>query len=326
VVLVLTLPLLFFCLLWAPGARAAEAPEGASASETSQTGGGAPLEGQTPGTGEGGSGEQNAQQLEHEKEAQAAEEKAAKEQAAAQELKKKEEEQATQKNKEEEEQAAQTQKKKEEEQAGPAKPPAQLKTPAEIAAEAKAIREQEEQDAKYLHQGSAAPGSSAPTPPSAPAVSVPAPAIISEVSTTPDLSELPAQGSPAPAHSAPATGCGVEAAGCSSGLPASELPQLAVSAASIAADPSATPIAAAAAGAARRQTPAENAPSAPRPLPGPGGSGGTAAAGSGAASSASAFASSNLLPNISSLATRQVLLDEPSWRTPFFVLIPERPG
>jgi outer membrane biosynthesis protein TonB len=72
----------------------------------------------------------------------------------------------------------------------------------------------------------------------------------------------------------------------------------------------------------------ENHPSAP--LPGSGGSGGAgggsaAAGGSGSASSASSTLVGVLL-QAAPRATRRLRLAQPSWRTSFFVLIPERPG
>jgi ribonuclease E len=70
----------------------------------------------------------------------------------------------------------------------------------------------------------------------------------------------------------------------------------------------------------------DNAPSTPRPEPGPGGSGGISAAGGGSSSACSALASDGPILRIARIATRQLLAEQPSWRTPFFVLIPERPG
>jgi hypothetical protein len=71
---------------------------------------------------------------------------------------------------------------------------------------------------------------------------------------------------------------------------------------------------------------AENHPSAPTPGPGPGGAGGGSAAGgaSGSASSAS-FTLVSVLLHAAPRALRRFRLAQPSWRTSFFVLIPERP-
>jgi outer membrane biosynthesis protein TonB len=70
----------------------------------------------------------------------------------------------------------------------------------------------------------------------------------------------------------------------------------------------------------------ENPPSTPRPGPTPGGSGGVAAAGGGSGATCSALTSVGAGLRTSEIASRQLLVDQPSWRTPFFVLIPERPG
>jgi hypothetical protein len=75
-----------------------------------------------------------------------------------------------------------------------------------------------------------------------------------------------------------------------------------------------------------RRMSAENAPSMPRPEQAPGGSGGVSAASGGSSSSCSAPTSAGPILGIAQIATRQLLVDQPSWRTPFFVLIPERPG
>jgi len=70
----------------------------------------------------------------------------------------------------------------------------------------------------------------------------------------------------------------------------------------------------------------QSPPSSPRPGPAPGGSGGVAAAGGGSGAALSALTSVAASLRIAEIASRQPLLDQPSWRTPFFVLIPERPG
>jgi hypothetical protein len=71
---------------------------------------------------------------------------------------------------------------------------------------------------------------------------------------------------------------------------------------------------------------AENHPSAPTPGPGPGGAGGGAAAGGGSGSAASAsFTLVGALLHAAPRAMRRFRLAQPSWRTSFFVLIPERP-
>ena len=71
----------------------------------------------------------------------------------------------------------------------------------------------------------------------------------------------------------------------------------------------------------------ENHPSAPIPGSGSGGagSGSAAAGGSGSASSASSTLVGVLLQAVPR-AMRRLRLAQPSWRTSFFVLIPERPG
>jgi outer membrane biosynthesis protein TonB len=70
----------------------------------------------------------------------------------------------------------------------------------------------------------------------------------------------------------------------------------------------------------------ESHPSTPTPGPGSGGAGGGSAAGggSGAASSAS-FTLVGVLLQAAPRAMRRLCLAQPSWRTSFFVLIPERP-
>jgi hypothetical protein len=70
----------------------------------------------------------------------------------------------------------------------------------------------------------------------------------------------------------------------------------------------------------------ENHPSAPTPGPGPGGAGGGSAAGGGSGSASSAsFTLVGALLHAAPHAIRRFRLAQPSWRTSFFVLIPERP-
>ena len=78
--------------------------------------------------------------------------------------------------------------------------------------------------------------------------------------------------------------------------------------------------------ASHRRTSVENSPSAPSPAQGPGGSGGVSAAGGGSSAACSAFASAGIKLCHAEISTRAVILDQPSWRTSFFVLVPERPG
>jgi hypothetical protein len=70
----------------------------------------------------------------------------------------------------------------------------------------------------------------------------------------------------------------------------------------------------------------DNPPSTPRPGPTPDGSGGVAAAGGGSGAACSALTSVGASLRIARIASRHRLVAQPSWRTPFFVLIPERPG
>ncbi len=79
-------------------------------------------------------------------------------------------------------------------------------------------------------------------------------------------------------------------------------------------------------GAAHRRGPVSNPPSSPTPAPEPGGSGGVSAAGCGSGSACAAFTSIGLGLSHAQISTRAVILDQPSWRTSFFVLVPERPG
>jgi hypothetical protein len=70
----------------------------------------------------------------------------------------------------------------------------------------------------------------------------------------------------------------------------------------------------------------DNHPSAPTPGPGPGGAGGGSAAGGGPGSAFSgSFTLADVLLQAGPRATRRLLLSQPSWRTSFLVLIPERP-
>ncbi len=70
----------------------------------------------------------------------------------------------------------------------------------------------------------------------------------------------------------------------------------------------------------------EDHPSAPTPGPGPGGAGSGSAAGSGSGSASSAsFTLVGVLFQATPSAMRRLRLAQPSWRTSFFVLIPERP-
>jgi hypothetical protein len=70
----------------------------------------------------------------------------------------------------------------------------------------------------------------------------------------------------------------------------------------------------------------ENHPSAPTPGPGPGGVGGGSAAGGGSGSTSSAsFTLVGAFLQTAPRAMRRFRLAQPSWRTSFFVLIPERP-
>ena len=70
----------------------------------------------------------------------------------------------------------------------------------------------------------------------------------------------------------------------------------------------------------------ENHPPSPFPGPGPGGAGGGAAAGGGPGSAVSAsFTLAGVLLQAEPRAMRRWRLSQPSWRTSFFVLIPERP-
>jgi len=70
----------------------------------------------------------------------------------------------------------------------------------------------------------------------------------------------------------------------------------------------------------------EDHPSAPTPGPGPGGAGSGSAAGSGSGSASSAsFTLVGVLFQAAPSAMRRLRLAQPSWRTSFFVLIPERP-
>ena len=78
--------------------------------------------------------------------------------------------------------------------------------------------------------------------------------------------------------------------------------------------------------ASHRRTSVENTPSTPTPAQGPGGSGGVSAAGGGSSAACSAFNSAGVKLRHSQIYTRAVILDQPSWRTSFFVLVPERPG
>lgn len=91
----------------------------------------------------------------------------------------------------------------------------------------------------------------------------------------------------------------------------------------------ASPAAAIAAGALahNRDNDSAIASYAPGPGPAPGGAGGGSAAGasSGAACSASFILTSSLLHSAPSVML-QLCVSQPSWRTSFFVLIPERPG
>lgn len=76
----------------------------------------------------------------------------------------------------------------------------------------------------------------------------------------------------------------------------------------------------------RRGTPPQNPPSAPTQGPEPGGSGGISAACGGASSACPALTSAGLNLPYSQITTRALLVAQPSWRTSFFVLVPERPG
>jgi hypothetical protein len=67
-------------------------------------------------------------------------------------------------------------------------------------------------------------------------------------------------------------------------------------------------------------------PSSPTPSPQPGGSGGVSAACGGSSGACSAFTSAGVNLRYAQISTRAVILDQPSWRTSFFVLVPERPG
>ena len=78
--------------------------------------------------------------------------------------------------------------------------------------------------------------------------------------------------------------------------------------------------------ASHRRTSIENTPSTPTPAQGPGGSGGVSAAGGGSGAACSAFASAAIKLCHAEIYTLAVILDQPSWRTSFFVLVPERPG
>jgi hypothetical protein len=70
----------------------------------------------------------------------------------------------------------------------------------------------------------------------------------------------------------------------------------------------------------------ENHPPSPFPGPGPGGAGGGSAAGGGPGSALSAsFTLAGVLLQAEPRAMRRWRLSQPSWRTSFFVLIPERP-
>jgi hypothetical protein len=70
----------------------------------------------------------------------------------------------------------------------------------------------------------------------------------------------------------------------------------------------------------------ENHPSAPTPGPGPGGAGGgSAAAGASGSASSASFTLVGILLQAAPRAIRRFRLAQPSWRTSFFVLIPERP-
>ncbi len=70
----------------------------------------------------------------------------------------------------------------------------------------------------------------------------------------------------------------------------------------------------------------ENHPPAPSPGPGPGGAGGAAAAGGSPGSALSAsFTLAGVLLQAEPRAMRRLRLSQQSWRTSFFVLIPERP-
>ncbi len=70
----------------------------------------------------------------------------------------------------------------------------------------------------------------------------------------------------------------------------------------------------------------ENHPSAPFPGPGPGGAGGAAAAGGSPGSALSpSFTLAGVLLQAEPRAMRRLRLSQQSWRTSFFVLIPERP-
>ena len=71
----------------------------------------------------------------------------------------------------------------------------------------------------------------------------------------------------------------------------------------------------------------ENHPSAPIPGSGSGGAGGGSAAGGGSGSTSSASSTLvGVLLQAAPRAMRRLRLAQPSWRTSFFVLIPERPG
>jgi hypothetical protein len=69
----------------------------------------------------------------------------------------------------------------------------------------------------------------------------------------------------------------------------------------------------------------ENHPSAPTPGPGPGGGGGSAAGGGSGSASSASFTLVGALLHAAPRAIRRFRLAQPSWRTSFFVLIPERP-
>jgi hypothetical protein len=92
-------------------------------------------------------------------------------------------------------------------------------------------------------------------------------------------------------------------------------------------DTSRTAITAGAPGASRSGgSAAENHPSAPTPGPGPGGAGGgSAAAGASGSASSASFTLVGILLQAAPRAIRRFRLAQPSWRTSFFVLIPERP-
>jgi hypothetical protein len=168
-----------------------------------------------------------------------------------------------------------------------------------------------------------------------PPVAVPAPGPAPQVSLPPLPGEPTVSVAPRKlsAHGAAAASCGVTflaapiTANCAErwlGVP-SEPPTLGapmtVSASSPMPAIEATPAAP-----RHRRVSVENAPSTPRPGPAPGGSGGVSAAGCGSSAACSSLTSAGPILRIAQIETRPLLVEQPSWRTTFYVLIPERPG